>query len=85
MVKDLIWEFHPERAAPDSPNRLRTYCNEIGVLAPDPPAGSEPFGKDRWWWNLQAAQYAFVYASLAAMGVDAMAASQLTGECQPPL
>jgi hypothetical protein len=35
------------------------------------------FGEDRWYWNLQAAQYAFAYAELARMGVDVMAASQL--------
>ena len=38
-----------------------------------------PFGKDKWWWNLEAAQYGFVYGELAALGVDGMAASQLTG------
>ena len=77
-IQELIREFHPTRVAPGK-NKLRTYCNEIGVLAPDPPPGILPFGKDRWWWNLEAAQFGYVYASLAAIGVDAMAASQLTG------
>ena len=55
------------------------YCNEIGVLAPDPAEQLDPFGRDRWWWNLEAAQYGYVYGELAALGVDGMAASQLTG------
>jgi hypothetical protein len=76
-VQQLIRELQPTRVT--GANKLRVYCNEIGVLAPDPPAGSKPFRADRWWWNLEAAQYAYVYASLAALGVDAMAASQLTG------
>ena len=33
----------------------------------------------RWWWNMEAAQYAYVYAELADRGVYGMAASQLTG------
>ena len=83
-IKALVDELAPG---------TRVYCNEIGVLAPDlPPArycysnddkctGTqlEPFGQDRWWWNLEAAQYGFVYGELAALGLDGMAASQLTG------
>ena len=69
---------------------VKTVANEIGMMAP---MGSGPgsnyqdmnetydlFGADRWWWNLEAAQYSFVYASLAAIGYDQMAASQLTAQ-----
>ena len=76
MVKDLISEFHPARAEP-GPNKLRVFCNEVGVLVGGPPP--QPFGAGRWWWNLEAAMFGYVYASLAALGVDAIAASQLTG------
>ena len=75
-IQGLIQEYLPTRVA--GTNKLRIFCNEIGVLAPDPPRSVEPFGRDRWWWNLEASQFAYVYASLAALGVDAMAASQLT-------
>ena len=57
---------------------VRVYCNEVGVLATDPPPGYAPFGADKWWWNLAAAQYGYVYGALAEIGVDAIAASQLT-------
>ena len=76
MVKDLIRELHPARAEP-GPNKLRVFCNEVGVLVGGPPP--QPFGAGRWWWNLEAAMFGYVYASLAALGVDAIAASQLTG------
>ncbi len=59
---------------------VKTICNEVGILAPgNPPAGWDAFGSQRWWWNLEAAQYAYIYASLAEIGVDQIAASQLTG------
>jgi len=85
-IKALVDELAPG---------TRVYCNEIGVLAPDlapdrycysnhdkcSRTGTqlEPFGQDRWWWNLEAAQYGYVYGELAALGLDGMAASQLTG------
>eukprot|EP00729_Bicosta_minor_P003374 gene3374-16255_t len=61
---------------------VRVFVDEIGVLANDPivaPGRIDPFGLDRWWWNIEAAQYAYVYSELAELGVHAMAASQLTG------
>jgi hypothetical protein len=71
-VRDLVADL--------APPGTRVFCNEIGVLAPDPPPGRiDPFGADRWWWNIEAAQYAYVYGSLARLGVYGMAASQLTG------
>ena len=69
-IKELVNELAPGTLV---------YCNEIGVLAPDPAEQLDPFGQDRWWWNLEAAQYGYVYGELAALGVDGMAASQLTG------
>eukprot|EP00931_Biecheleriopsis_adriatica_P091242 TRINITY_DN65140_c0_g1_i1.p1 TRINITY_DN65140_c0_g1~~TRINITY_DN65140_c0_g1_i1.p1 ORF type:complete len:572 (+),score=69.34 TRINITY_DN65140_c0_g1_i1:76-1716(+) len=69
-VQRLVKELAPS---------VRTYVNEVGILAQDPPASTQPFGKDRWWWNLQASHFAYVYGELAALGVDAIAASQLTG------
>jgi len=60
---------------------VKTVCNEIGMMAPaiSKQHPYDLFGADRWWWNLEASQYAYVYGSLAAIGFDQMAASQLTG------
>eukprot|EP00747_Dinoflagellata_sp_TGD_P028785 gnl/TRDRNA2_/TRDRNA2_133481_c0_seq1.p1 gnl/TRDRNA2_/TRDRNA2_133481_c0~~gnl/TRDRNA2_/TRDRNA2_133481_c0_seq1.p1 ORF type:complete len:565 (+),score=84.60 gnl/TRDRNA2_/TRDRNA2_133481_c0_seq1:150-1844(+) len=70
-IKDLVDELAPG---------TRMNCNEVGVLVVDPPEGALlPNGADRWWWNLEASMFAYVYSQLAALGVDAIAASQLTG------
>ena len=60
---------------------MRVNVNEIGLMLSERglPSAQSLFGAERWFWNLEAAQYAYAYAELARMGVDAMAASQLTG------
>jgi hypothetical protein len=67
---------------------VKTVANEIGMMAPQGSANTgypdnyqdmnqtyDLFGADRWWWNLEAAQYSYIYGSLAAIGYDQMAAS----------
>lgn len=68
-----------QRLARELAPGVRSYVDEVAILAPDPAGFIEPFGEDRWWWNLQAAHYAYVYGELAALGIDAIAGSQLTG------
>jgi hypothetical protein len=59
----------------------RTTVNEIGAILPgdsgEPGRASAPIRSS--YWNLSAATYAYVFANLAALGVDAAGESQLVG------
>jgi hypothetical protein len=59
----------------------RTTINEIGaILAGDPGAPDRPLQPiPNSYWNLAGATYAYVFANLAAMGIDVAGESQLVG------
>ena len=67
---------------------VKTVANEIGMMAPSGSGSNyqdmnktyDLFGADRWWWNLEAAQYSYIYGSLAAIGYDQIAGSQITAQ-----
>jgi hypothetical protein len=57
----------------------KVNVDEIGSIG----GCNDVTGKDRWYFNAIAAVYAYVYAELAVVGVDIMAASQLTAYGYP--
>ncbi len=59
----------------------RTTVNEIGAILPGDPGrpGQAPQTIPHAYWNLAGATYAYVYANLAAMGIDVAGESQLVG------
>jgi hypothetical protein len=59
----------------------RTTVNEIGAIQPGDPGepGRAPAPISNSYWNLAGATYAYVFANLAAMGIDVAGESQLVG------
>ncbi|HTQ56765.1 MAG TPA: hypothetical protein VMI94_20000 [Bryobacteraceae bacterium] len=59
----------------------RTTVNEIGAILPGDPGlpGRPPQPIPNSYWNLAGATYAYVFANLAAMGIDVAGESQLVG------
>jgi hypothetical protein len=59
----------------------RTTVNEIGTILPGDPGGPDrtPAAIPNSYWNLAGATYAYVFANLAAMGIDVAGESQLVG------
>lgn len=58
-----------------------TVVDELGVIAPDDGRELEPDyvfkPLPEWYWNLSAAQYAYLYGELAKFGIDAAGESAL--------
>jgi hypothetical protein len=59
----------------ETDSSAQVNVDEIGSLY----GCGDVFGADRFYFNAIGAVYAFVYAELAEIGVEIMAASQLTG------
>jgi hypothetical protein len=59
----------------------RTTINEIGAIQAGDPgeSGRAPAPIPNSYWNLAGATYAYVFANLAAMGIDVAGESQLVG------
>jgi len=57
----------------------KTTINELGVILQNfqQPSESNPIPDD--YWNIAAAQYAYVYVKLATLGIDALGMSQMVG------
>jgi hypothetical protein len=57
----------------------RTTIDEVGSILPNDAWSQTPAAIPAAYWNLSAATYAYLYAQLSVLGIDALGESQLVG------